>query len=134
MPWDACVVEDSPDRVALKCWVRTARTPFYFEKTMTLESGSAVLKTDELLVNEGEETAHAVWGEHITIGEPFLNEDCVIDLPGGTILTHPDKLHPNSKLEPGFEGPGPGPTALTATASTRAWSLPRTTGRTTWPT
>ena len=71
---DACIVEDTPERVALKCWVRTARTPFYFEKTMTLESGSAVLKTDELLVNEGEETTHAVWGEHIAIGEPFLNE------------------------------------------------------------
>ena len=107
VPWDAVVVEDSPERVALKCSVRTARTPFYFEKTLTLESGSAALVTDELLVNEGEETAHAVWGEHIAIGEPFMNEDCVIDMPGGTILIHPDKLHPNSKLKPGFRGPWP---------------------------
>ena len=107
VPWDSLVVEDTPDKVSLKCWVRTVRTPFYFEKTMTLNRDEAVLKTDEILINEGEETAHAVWGEHIAIGEPFLNENCVIDLPGGTIITHPERFHPDNKLKPGFEGPWP---------------------------
>ena len=107
VPWDSLVVEDTPDKVSLKCWVRTVRTPFYFEKTMTLNRDEAVLKTDEILINEGEETAHAVWGEHIAIGEPFLNENCVIDLPGGTIITHPERFHSDNKLKPGFEGPWP---------------------------
>ncbi len=107
VPWDAAIVEDCAERVSLKCWVRAARTPFYFEKTMTMTAGSAVLITDQALVNEGEEIAHAVWGEHIAIGEPFLNEHCVIDLPGGAIMTHPEDFHPNNKLKAGFEGPWP---------------------------
>ena len=47
MPWDCAVTEDSPDRVSLRCRVRTYRTPFFFEKTLSLESGSAVLSIEE---------------------------------------------------------------------------------------
>jgi len=107
IPWDSQIVVDSPETVTLKCSVRTYRTPFYFEKSITLDSLSPVLKTTQTIINEGEEEAHVVWGEHIAIGEPFLNENCVIDLPGGTIVNHPDIFHPNNTLKEGFEGPWP---------------------------
>ena len=107
MPWDAAIVEDSPDRVSLRCWVRTYRTPSFFEKTLTLNSGSAVLHLDQALTNEGEEPMHCVWGEHIALGAPFLSEDCVIDLPGGRVLNHHEDFHPNNRLKAGFEGPWP---------------------------
>jgi hypothetical protein len=107
VPWDCVIVEDTPERVSIRCSVRTARTPFFFEKTHTLNSGSAVLHTDEVLVNEGEEIAHCVWGEHIAIGEPFLSEDCVIDLPGGTLISHETEFHPNNRLKPGVRAPWP---------------------------
>ena len=107
MPWDCAVTEDSQEKVAIRCWVRTYRTPFFFEKTLTLNSGSPVLEIEETLVNEGEEPVHCVWGQHIALGSPFLSEDCVIDLPGGRLFNHPDEWDPNNRLKAGFEGPWP---------------------------
>ena len=67
VPWDAMIVEDTPERVAIKCWVRTARTPYFFEKTLALNAGSPVLEVEQTLTNEGEEVGHCVWGEHIAL-------------------------------------------------------------------
>lgn len=107
VPWDAAILEDTPEQATIRLWVRTARTPFFFEKTLTLRSGSPVLEVEEALVNEGEEVAHAVWGEHIALGPPFLGPECVIDLPGGTILNHPQDFHPNNRLKAGHRSPWP---------------------------
>ena len=107
IPWDAAIVEDSPQQVSLRCWVRTYRTPFYAEKTLTLKAGSPMLEIQETLVNEGEESAMCVWGQHIALGAPFLSEDCILDLPGGTVLNHPTEWHPNNRLKPGFQGEWP---------------------------
>ena len=100
-PWDAAIVEDTPERVSIRCWIRTARTPYFFEKTLTLTSGSPVLSVDQTLTNEGEEVGYCVWGEHIALGPPFLGPDCVIDLPGGTLINHPKQHHPNATLQLG---------------------------------
>ena len=107
VPWDAVIVEDTPEQVAIKCWVRTARTPYYFEKTLTLKTGSPILELDQTLTNEGEETGYCVWGEHIALGPPFLSPDCVIDLPGGTLINHGEQHHPNATLKLGSETPWP---------------------------
>ena len=107
VPWDAVIVEDTLERVSLRCSVRTFRTPFFFEKTLTLTAGSPVLELEQTLVNEGEEPVHCVWGEHIAIGGPFLSEDCVIDLPGGHVINDPNDFHPNNRIKAGWEGPWP---------------------------
>ena len=101
VPWDAMIVEDTPERVAIKCWVRTARAPYFFEKTLALNAGSPVLEVEQTLTNEGEEVGHCVWGEHIALGPPFLSPDCVIDLPGGTLINHDEQHHPNATLKLG---------------------------------
>ena len=107
MPWDCAIVEDTPERVSVRFGVRTYRTPFFFEKTLTLSAGSAVLEIDATLVNEGEEAAHCVWGEHIALGPPFLSDDCVIDLPGGAVINHPTDFHPNNRLKAGARSAWP---------------------------
>ena len=107
VPWDCVITEDSVDRVSIRLSVRTARMPFFFEKTMTLSEGSSVLEIEAALTNEGEELCHCVWGEHIALGAPFLSEDCVIDLPGGTLFNHHEDIHPNSRLKAGARGPWP---------------------------
>ena len=63
MPWDCAVMEDTPDRASIRFWVRTARAPFFFQKTLSLTSGSGVLEVDQTLTNEGGEAVHCVWGE-----------------------------------------------------------------------
>ena len=107
MPWDYTIVEDTPERISLKCSVRTYRTPFFFEKTLTLTADTTVLEIEESLVNEGEETTQCVWGQHIALGAPFLSEECVIDLPGGVIINHPTEFHPNNRLKPNSRGTWP---------------------------
>ena len=107
MPWDCVVVEDTPDRVSIRCSVRTYRTPFFFEKTLALAAGSSTLDIDQVLVNEGEEPVHCVWGEHIALGAPFLSEECVIDLPGGTLMSHAEEFDPNNRLKADVQGPWP---------------------------
>ncbi len=108
MPWDCQIVDDTPEKVSLRFWVRGVRMPFFCEKKLTLVSGSPVLEIEESIVNEGEEPAHCVWGQHIAIGEPFLSEDCVIDLPGGTLFNLSEKdWHPNNRLKAGATGQWP---------------------------
>ena len=106
-PWDCRIVDDAPDKVSIRCSIRTVRLPFYFEKTLTLKSGSPMLEVDEYLVNEGRETVPCVWGEHIAIGAPTLSGDSIIDLPGGTLLNHPDIGDTNARLKPDFRGTWP---------------------------
>ncbi len=107
IPWDCSILEDDVRRVSVKFSVRTHRTPFFFEKTLTLEAGSARLKVEQRLVNEGEEPVHCVWGEHIALGAPFLSDKCVIDLPGGTVKNHPVVFHDNNRLKTGYESTWP---------------------------
>ena len=94
IPWEYCILEDTPERVAVKFWVRTYRTPFYVEKELALERGKAVLTVRERVVNEGRVTMHLMWGQHPALGAPFLDESCIIDLPGGKV--HCINLMPNS--------------------------------------
>ena len=89
IPWDYCIAEDTPERVAVRFWVRTYRTPFYVEKELSLERGKATLAISERVVNEGRTTMHMLWGQHPALGAPFVDESCVIDLPGGRALYAP---------------------------------------------
>jgi len=83
MPWRWTVTEDSPERIQARFWVRTYRTPFLLEKTLTLESGSSILTIEERVTNESTVPLHFMWGHHPTLGESFLDDTCVIDIPVG---------------------------------------------------
>jgi hypothetical protein len=107
IPWDAQVIEDSAERVSAKFSAKSVRTPFAVEKTLTLEAGSAMLRLDETVTNEGEEEQGCVWLEHIAVGPPFLSDKCRLFVPECTVLSHPEDVAPASKLKPGHEGPWP---------------------------
>ena len=109
MPWDAQIVEDSPEVVSAKFWVRAVRTPFYVEKTVRLESGSPILTVTDTLTNEAEEPAPAQWGQHVALGEPFLTSNCVLDLPAANLIVPPagGDLPAGSRLKPNQRGEWP---------------------------
>ncbi|MFQ6097377.1 MAG: DUF4432 family protein [Armatimonadota bacterium] len=86
LPWKHRIVQDSPDCVAVALWVRTVRTPFYLEKTLTLHRGSAVLHIAERLVNEGREPMELMWGHHPTFSTPFLDDTTVLDAPATRVV------------------------------------------------
>ncbi|NOZ50016.1 MAG: aldose 1-epimerase [Chloroflexi bacterium] len=88
IPWDYAIVEDRPERVAVRLWVRPLRTPFFLEKTLMMEPERPVLHISETLVNEAGEPVHLMWGHHIAFGRPFLDEGAVIDTPARRFIVH----------------------------------------------
>jgi hypothetical protein len=95
LPWEYTILQDEPEQVQVRFSVRTVRSPFSLEKTVTLAQQSGVLAFHERLVNEGAEPFDLVWGHHPAFGAPFLDESCVIDLPAteaiqvGTVVLEP---------------------------------------------
>jgi len=77
LPFEAAVVEDTPETVSLRTWVRTYRSPLKLERTMTLKRDRSALFIRERLLNESPCEFAIMWGHHPAVGEPFLDENCV---------------------------------------------------------
>lgn len=88
VPWEHAILDDAPEGVAARLWVRPIRTPFFLEKTLRMRPGRAALFIEERLVNEAGEPMHLMWGQHIAFGRPFLDEGAVIDVPARRFLVH----------------------------------------------
>ena len=85
LPWDFAIIEDTPETIKIKFTVRTHRTPFSLEKTLTLKSGSAGVEISETVVNEAGQDMDFIWGHHPAFGEPFLSGDCEINIKGAKV-------------------------------------------------
>lgn len=95
MPWYMEILEDTVDKVSVKFSVRTKKVPFALFKTLTLISGEATLHIDETLENLSGVSHRYMWGQHIALGKPFLDEHCVISMPD-SVLIITEKAEPNS--------------------------------------
>lgn len=108
MPWDVSILEDTPNKVSAKFWVRTIRTPFWIEKTITLKSKSPIVTVVDSLTNEAETTSIAQWGQHVALGEPFLTEGSILDIPNSSFLVpHIESQVGNTRLKSGSTGEWP---------------------------
>jgi len=101
IPWEFRVLEDRSDRVSVAFWVRLYRSPFYLEKTLSLEEHSSVLSMKETLINEGREPMDLMWGHHPTFSEQFLDETCVIDSGARRVQTMPEFFFEHQRFVPG---------------------------------
>jgi hypothetical protein len=99
IPWDYMITEDTPDRIEVRFYVRTYRTPFYIEKCLSMERGRSALFCSERLLNEGEEDMELMWGHHPALGENFIDTSCIIDIRGGKVSTQ--RLGDTSRLVEG---------------------------------
>lgn len=90
LPWEYNIIMNTPEEVSLHCFVRTVKTPFFLEKTLTVKSNVSTLFIDEKVTNLGNEALEFQWGHHPNFGSPFLDENCVIDLPEGKINSYSD--------------------------------------------
>lgn len=81
MPWDYEIALDHEDQIRVKFTVRTKKVPFRLTKTLSLMKHSAALTIEEKLENLSDEPLQYMWGQHIALGKPFLEENCVISLP-----------------------------------------------------
>jgi len=83
LPWDYKVIKDDIFEVKLKLFVRMRRTPFFVEKIISIKSENSFVDFEENITNESTQEFKFMWGQHPAFGKPFLDENCVIDLPDG---------------------------------------------------
>ncbi|MFI6499832.1 DUF4432 family protein [Nonomuraea typhae] len=83
LPWQCEVVADSPELVSVRLSVRTRRLPYRLERTLTLAAGRPVLEVEGRAGNDSGLPLHAMWGQHLVYGRPFLRPGCRIRLPEG---------------------------------------------------
>lgn len=78
-PFEVVELAESPERCALTVRALTHRTPFEVVKTFALRKDEAALSIDERVTNLGAEDLDVLWGQHPTLGAPFLNPECVLE-------------------------------------------------------
>ena len=61
------------------------RTPFSYERLLSLETGKAELFFEEKITNLGGEELPFMWGHHPAFGAPFLDGSCVLDVPEAVV-------------------------------------------------
>jgi len=104
LPFEYDVIEDDPGKISLKLYTRMKRSPLFVEKEISLERSNTFIKIDQTITNEADEEFKFSWGQHPAIGMPFLDENCIIDVPPAKkAKTYPASLSPNQVIPPGME-------------------------------
>lgn len=85
IPWEYQIIEHNTTTVSIKFSVRTYRTPFYLEKTLTLKKEDPKLYITEKLKNEGYSNINLMWSHHPTFGGIFLDDSTIINVPNNKI-------------------------------------------------
>ena len=99
LPFEANILEDREDCVSLQLSVSLYRSPLKLERKVTLKSGIAALFIYERLVNESTGEFAVMWGHHPAIGEPFLDDSCIVETPASKIEVF--DYHKNGLWQPG---------------------------------
>ncbi|WP_304944490.1 aldose 1-epimerase [Vallitalea guaymasensis] len=92
LPWQYRIIKDTKEEISVMFLVRTVRSPFYLEKTITIKSNESTIYFDETLSNLANEDMELMWGHHPTIGEGFLDESCYIDTSAKKVFTYGEGL------------------------------------------
>lgn len=71
LPWDYDAVQGEGDEVAVRLWTRCRQTPFRLERIMRLRRGVPELTLEGTVVNESDQPACFVWGQHCVLGPLF---------------------------------------------------------------
>ena len=101
IPWNFKVLEDTQEKVSIIFSVRTYRTPFILEKTITLEKGSPRVDIEEKVTNTAEEEMDFMWGHHPAFGKPFISPAAIIRVKGATMRVVPGDSKSFSELKQG---------------------------------
>lgn len=108
LPWEYEIVQSEGDEVSVRLWTRCRQTPYRLERLMRLRRGIPELVLEGTVVNESDEPAHFVWGQHCVLGPPFLEPGCRLELPARTIVTPLVLWEPETaRLAPGQREPWP---------------------------
>ena len=99
--WDFDILEDTPEKIAVRLSVECVRTPFRLERVMRLERGNPTLYLDETLTNLSAEDQDFMWGHHPAFGAPFLRPGVRLFVPAAKGEVHQPKFAASGIFEPG---------------------------------
>jgi len=100
LAWDYRIIEDSIDRISIEFSACLKKMPLNIKKTITLILGDPVIYINEELSNLGGEPLDFMWGHHPCFGEPFIDENCVIDFHSEEILSNINSISSNPVVKP----------------------------------
>lgn len=92
IPWKYEVIVDHAEEVTVRFFVTLVRSPFRVEKYISLKKGESALYFKETVENLAREEMELMWGQHPTLGEPFLSEACTIRTSAKTCFTYGEAL------------------------------------------
>lgn len=80
LAWSYEVLVDDDNEISIKFITNTRKLKFIYEKTFTLRKGIAIVFLREKITNLIKDTVMTMWGNHISFGEPFIDEFSTIDI------------------------------------------------------
>ena len=89
IPWKYAILNDSPEKVSVKLWVKPLRLPIRIEKTLTMIPDEATLYIAERLSNESNTHLDIIWGHHVAFGLPFLREGGIVETSAKKMRSEP---------------------------------------------
>jgi hypothetical protein len=93
LSWDYEIVKDHEEEISIKFTTFTQKVKFKYEKTFSLRKGEAIVFLDEKVTNLVDGTNEAMWGNHISFGEPFIDEFSRIEIDASTrVIPHPEAI------------------------------------------
>lgn len=101
LPWNYQIIVESEEKSIVKFWVKTVRYPFKLEKKLTIYHDKPLLRLDFKLTNESPVKLPYLFGEHIAIGQPFLDDSCIINMEANTIRVSENEDAIDKNLKPG---------------------------------
>ena len=102
IPWEWHIVKDSADEVSVRLKGRPLRLPLTVEKTISLKKGEREISIDERLTNEGNTDLDIMWGHHIALGLPFVEDELNITTNASHIVSEPE-MPDMRRFKPGIE-------------------------------
>jgi len=93
LSWDYEVVVENQGEISIKFETYTHKLKFFYEKTFTLKKGIPAIFLSEKVRNLSDESVQTMWGNHITFGEPFLDDHSTIEVAEGTqVIPHGSEI------------------------------------------
>jgi len=90
-PFEVKEIQESDTHAAVVVEGLTHRAPFKIRKTFSLNSGDSTLSIEEQVTNLGEQEFDVLWGQHPTLGEPFLGADCRLEVAATSYFNPEDE-------------------------------------------
>lgn len=98
LPCEVSIDEYRPGQVTVHLECRMTKLPLRLNKTLFIRQNEPILHIEETVTNESDQPVEFMWGHHPAVGAPFMNGDCILDIPGNKCEGASVKDNPAARL------------------------------------